>query len=111
MNLQDLSHQLANRFLTAHRNGRGGLDGYRPPQQLDDTYAPMTYEFELRDFGDWTNPPEATDEEDYDWQVPTLETTHKVAKLVQAFSEEYPTLLITYSFGEKNWLTVMVSRR
>lgn len=60
-------------------------------------------QFEVRDLGQWRNPPDKHDEEDYDWQEPTPETMKKVKEAV-ARMEKAHGVKIDVDVGEKNWM-------
>jgi hypothetical protein len=56
-----------------------------------------------RYLGKWENPPEAEDDEDYDWQEPTKDTADKIVSLVQSFESRYP-VKITPQGSEKCYI-------
>lgn len=59
-------------------------------------------EFSIRDLGQWENPPEARNEEDYDWQVPTQKTKEAVKKLKEHIEKTYG-VKVEVSGSEKNY--------
>lgn len=58
----------------------------------------------VRHFGDWQNPIDAEDEEDYDWQVPTENTCRRLTEMMSAYSRDYGVRMSWHNEGEKNWL-------
>jgi hypothetical protein len=63
----------------------------------------------VRNFGDWMNPPDAEDEEDYDWQIPTQATVKKLDAIVGKIQAKHPDLEVKwYNEGEKNWIGIQV---
>lgn len=63
------------------------------------------YMFLTRYFGDWKNPEDAEDEEDYDWQVPTEATRRRVQEIVQRVQARFPAVKLSWvNEGEKNYI-------
>lgn len=69
------------------------------------------YYFGLRDFGSWSNPPEARDDEDYDWQVISQESAKAIKTVLDDVAKKYPTLKFDWSPEEKNWISVRVRNK
>jgi len=59
-------------------------------------------EFSIRNMGQWVNPPEARNEEDYDWQVPTDKTQAAIKKLADNIEKQYGVKL-EVGGSEKNY--------
>lgn len=62
------------------------------------------FSFGIRNFGRWENPPDARDDEDYDWQQPTKETMEKIKTKVDAIQKKFPDVKIQWNVGEKNYI-------
>lgn len=59
--------------------------------------------FSVRDWGTWINPPEADDEEDYDWQELSDESYARLRKIVDDFYKKY-SFQFNFEIGEKNYI-------
>ena len=64
----------------------------------------------VRYFGDWINPPDAEDDEDYDWQIPTEKTLERANAILARVAARYPDLRLFISVGEKNWLDLQAAK-
>lgn len=74
-------------------------------QATDEGYA------ECRDWGSWENPPEAEDDEDYDWQVLTEKSANMLDEISKKFIGMYPNHTIRICTEEKNWITIQVTEK
>lgn len=67
------------------------------------------YGFSVRYFGDWINPLEEQDEEDYDWQIPTDATARKADQICADIAKRFPSIVPQWvNEGEKNWMGFQV---
>jgi len=67
--------------------------------------------FGVRDIGQWENPPDARDEEDYDWKQPTPATMKMVKEKLDVLRKAYPKFQLVVGVGEKNWLEFHVEKK
>jgi hypothetical protein len=89
----------------SHTSHYTGSDYLQDPQ-LNHWREPNGWSFDVRYWGQWENPADAEDEEDYDWQVPTPDTVKRLNDLVARARKQFPTVEITWrDEGEKNHLT------
>lgn len=61
----------------------------------------------IRDWGHWSNPPEAQeedDEEDYDWQVLSRESGTKLQSILNQVEQSFPNIKFSFTTEEKNWI-------
>lgn len=72
----------------------------------DRPYNQQGREFSVRDWGVWENPPEARNEEDYDWQRPTKKTVDTLAKIIKDVQKRHKKVELHFSVEEKNWIYV-----
>ena len=64
----------------------------------------------LRDWGSWHNPIDAEDEEDYDWQDLDPQYYDKLHEIVKAIRKKYPDVEVHSDVGEKNWVSIVISK-
>lgn len=66
----------------------------------------------LRYWGNWVTPPDADDDEDYDWQELSKESSTKLKAYVDEFKKTNASTIGNYHIsvgtGEKNWLEIEV---
>lgn len=62
------------------------------------------YQFEVRDWGEWQNPVDAEDEEDYDWQELTDHSSKLLRSIIAKVRSAYPNVNLQELGSEKNWL-------
>jgi hypothetical protein len=62
----------------------------------------------LRYWGKWETPSDAEDDEDYDWQNLSSESSKKLKDYIETFNNRHPEVTITFNTGEKNWIYVYV---
>lgn len=90
-----------------HLRKNGG--GYINKDQFDDD-GHSAYG-QIRDWGNWENPSDAADEEDYDWQVLTDSSSKKLDELLDEIRAKYPTQEIECEIGEKNYISITVYQK
>lgn len=83
--------------------------GYINKDQFDDD-GHSAYG-QIRDWGNWENPSDAADEEDYDWQVLTDSSSKKLDELLDEVRAKYPTQEIECEIGEKNYISITVYQK
>ncbi len=66
------------------------------------------YQMDFRDWGQWENPSDAEDEEDYDWQELTPKSRKAAAEVCAAMEKTFKGIKVKYGTGEKNYLEVSV---
>lgn len=86
-----------------HRHGRGA--DFRSSGPRDHG----AWEFETRYWGQWENPQGAEHEQDYDWPVPTAETSQCLTGILAEFNQAHPHLHAEYFVEEESWITVTVT--
>ena len=89
------------------RSGRGGEQII--PSENFDGFNDNEAIAGIRHWGNWENPPDSYDEEDYDWQDPTDETYEKAKKIIAEISKQFPDIKFALEVEEKN--TMIVSAR
>jgi hypothetical protein len=62
----------------------------------------------IRHWGKWVTPPDADDDEDYDWQELSQESGKKLKEYLDDIKKRYPNSKIYVSTGEKNWIEIQV---
>ena len=68
------------------------------------------FDVESRYWGKWEMPEGEDDDEDYDWEVPTKETSLKMKTFVDSLSAKYKGFKIHWTTSEKNWIMIQVSK-
>lgn len=61
---------------------------------------------DIRDWGHWILPPDVEDDGDYDWKVPTEQTSNMAKTIVAGLQQRHPKIDFELSGSEKNWLEV-----
>ena len=89
------------------RSGRGGEQII--PSENFDGFNDNEAMAGIRYWGNWENPQDAYDEEDYDQQDPTDETYENATKLIAEISKQFPNIEFELMIEEKN--TMLVSAR
>ena len=88
--------------LRARLSKVGGGEDYRIYSEEDALLL------EVRYWGEWENPEDAEDEEDYDWQVLTDESKEKLDEILTAIQKQYK-VKIEQVGSEKNWLVFSIN--
>lgn len=58
----------------------------------------------IRYWGDWVNPENAENEEDYDWKVLSKKSYKKLTDIVNCLNKKFKKAKITFMTSEKCWL-------
>lgn len=68
---------------------------------------------ECRDWASWENPEDTPEdeEEDYDWQVLSLQSGNTLSEIWAMFKGKYPNHDIQIFTEEKNWISIKVSEK
>ena len=88
---------------------RSGKGGDIIPSENFDGFNDNEAMAGIRYWGNWENPQDAYDEEDYDQQDPTDETYENATKLIAEISKQFPNIEFELMIEEKN--TMLVSAR
>ena len=65
----------------------------------------------IQQWGDWENPDDAYDEEDYDHQKPTMKTMEKAKAIIAQISKQYPKIKFELGIEEKNSIDVYAKHK
>ena len=65
----------------------------------------------IQQWGDWENPDDAYDEEDYDHQKPTMKTMEKAKAIIAQISKQYPKIKFELGIEEKNSIDVYAGHK
>lgn len=65
----------------------------------------------IGDWGNWENPEDAHDEEDYDWQRPTKETVDKARRILAQVQKQFPNIDFELGVEEKNSMDVYAKHK
>ena len=68
------------------------------------------FDVESRYWGKWQVPEGEDDDEDYDWEVPTKDTSLKMKKFVEELKSKHKGFKISWTYSEKNWIMIQVSK-
>ena len=92
--------------ITALRAEVDRLRSYRCEDELTAIEAVRGgHEFRVRYLGAWENPPEAEDDEDYDWQIPTEASAARLDRLAAEYARRFGCKVAWQNDGEKNWIS------
>lgn len=96
-------------IFSALKNSREGrsISSTHPPEDI----GGGRWMAEVRDWGNWENPQEAYDEddyEDYDWQVLSRDSKAALNAIVAKYQAIYGRMDILVSAEEKNWISIQV---
>lgn len=69
------------------------------------------YSFEVRYWGVWDNPPDAHDEEDYDWQELDSAWHKKLEEILNKIAPQFPSVKLSYSTEEKNYIVIFAKSK
>ena len=75
----------------------------------DITPAHGGYSFEVRDWGSWQVPDGEEDDGDYDWEELTPGSVAKLREISTTVGSEFPSVNLSISPEEKNWIVVSAS--
>lgn len=68
-----------------------------------------TFQGSIRYWGEWENPEDAVDEEDYDWKVLSKKSYNKLKEIIDWLNKKYKKANITFMTSEKCWIDIKVS--
>lgn len=63
----------------------------------------------VRYWGDWVNPDDAEDEEDYDWKILSSSYSKKLKEIAKILRDKYKDVNISLCVGEKCWVDLTIS--
>lgn len=89
---------------------RGFLGG--STRVVDELYGKQVAGFEVRHWGQWEFPKDEYDDGDgdYDWEVLTAASSKKIKDFVAGLNASQKEYKISWTTGEKNWITVYISK-
>mgnify|MGYP000336014384 FL=1 len=90
---------------------RSGNGGAIIPSENFDGFNDNEAMAGIRYWGNWDNPQDAYDEEDYDQQDPTDETYENATKLIAKISKQFPNIEFELMIEEKNTMIVSAKHK
>lgn len=95
---QEMSAAMSALLTALKSTGGYGFDVDGP--YSEDSRAYMS----VRHWGQWENPQGEEDEEDYDWQVMTDDSSHQLEGIIANVGVKYPNVKMECQGSEKQWL-------
>jgi hypothetical protein len=81
--------------------------------QIEPEFRGTGIRVSIRYWGVWENPSDTPrdEEDDYDWQVLSKESSAKLTALLKTFQERHPNIRVDSQGDEKNWISFLVNHK